>query len=69
MPVDSMQVLPVLKNIATRLRMETGQALPVAVGAIGVLLIAAVALAAIAGALTGAARAQRSADLIAISAG
>jgi soluble lytic murein transglycosylase-like protein len=45
-----------------------GQALPLAIGAIAVLLAAALALVAIAGALTGKARAQRAADLVALSA-
>jgi hypothetical protein len=47
---------------------EAGQALPLVLGAIVVLLTAVAALAAIAGALTGAGRAQRAADLIAVSA-
>ncbi len=45
-----------------------GQALPLAIGGIAVVLVLAVALAAIAGALTGKGRAQRAADLSALSA-
>ncbi len=47
---------------------ERGQAMPLAIGAAAVLLITALALVAIAGALTGKARAQRAADLSAVSA-
>jgi Transglycosylase SLT domain/D-alanyl-D-alanine carboxypeptidase len=45
-----------------------GQALPLAIGGIAVVLAVAMALVAIAGALTGKARAQRAADLSAVSA-
>src|SRR4249920_240858 len=51
-----------------RAREESGQALILAVGGIFVLLAAAVALVAIAGAVTGKGRVQRAADLVAISA-
>ncbi len=47
---------------------EKGQALPLALGACLVLIAAAIALVAIAGAVTGKGRAQRAADLVAISA-
>jgi hypothetical protein len=47
---------------------ESGQALILAIGGIFVLLAAALALVAIAGAVTGKGRAQRAADLVAISA-
>jgi hypothetical protein len=47
---------------------ETGQVLPLALGGAFVLLVGALALVAIAGAITGVGRAQRAADLIAISA-
>jgi hypothetical protein len=47
---------------------ERGQALPLALGAVFVLLAGALALVAIAGAVTGKGRAQRAADLAAISA-
>jgi hypothetical protein len=50
------------------LRRSSGQALPALVGGIAILLIAALALVAIAGALTGKARVQRAADLAALSA-
>ncbi len=49
-------------------RREHGQALPLALGAAFVLIAAALALVAIAGAVTGKGRAQRAADLAAISA-
>jgi hypothetical protein len=51
-----------------KLRHESGQALILALGAVFVLLAAALALVAIAGAVTGKGRAQRAADLIALSA-
>jgi len=47
---------------------EAGQALPLAMGGVAVLLIAVLALVSIAGALTGKGRAQRAADLAALSA-
>ncbi len=47
---------------------ETGQVLPLALGGAFVLLVGALALVAIAGAITGVGRAQRAADLVAISA-
>lgn len=47
---------------------ETGQVLPLALGGAFVLLVVALALVAIAGAITGAGRVQRAADLAAISA-
>jgi Transglycosylase SLT domain/D-alanyl-D-alanine carboxypeptidase/Putative Flp pilus-assembly TadE/G-like len=50
------------------LRRENGQALPLALGGCLVLIAGALALVAIAGALTGKARVQRAADLAAISA-
>ena len=46
----------------------TGQALPLALGGIAAVLAVALVLVAIAGALTGKARAQRAADLAAVSA-
>jgi hypothetical protein len=49
-------------------RSEAGQALPLALGGCFVLIAAAIALVAIAGAVTGKGRAQRAADLAAISA-
>jgi len=49
-------------------RDESGQALPLALGGCFVLIAAAIALVAIAGAVTGKGRAQRAADLAAISA-
>jgi hypothetical protein len=49
-------------------RSEEGQALPLALGGCFVIIAGAVALVAIAGAVTGKGRAQRAADLIAISA-
>jgi hypothetical protein len=49
-------------------REESGQALPLALGGCFVLIAAAIALVAIAGAVTGKGRAQRAADLAAISA-
>jgi hypothetical protein len=49
-------------------RSESGQALPLALGAAFALIVAALALVAIAGAVTGKARVQRAADLAAISA-
>ena len=52
----------------TDLRSETGQALVLALGGCFVLIAAALALVAIAGAVTGKGRAQRAADLAAISA-
>ncbi|MBS1843369.1 MAG: transglycosylase SLT domain-containing protein [Actinobacteria bacterium] len=51
-----------------KVRDESGQALPLALGGSLVLIAAAVALLAIAGAVTGKGRAQRAADLAAISA-
>jgi hypothetical protein len=53
---------------APKVRDESGQALPLALGGCLVLIAAAVALVAIAGAVTGKGRAQRAADLAAISA-
>jgi nitroreductase len=53
---------------AGRLRAATGQVLPAVVGAAAVLLIAALVMVSIAGALTGKARLQRSADLASLSA-
>jgi hypothetical protein len=53
---------------AAKVRDESGQALPLALGGCFVLLAAAMALVAIAGAVTGKGRAQRAADLVAISA-
>ena len=47
---------------------SAGQALPLALGGIAIVLVLAMALVAIAGALTGKARAQRAADLSAVSA-
>ncbi len=47
---------------------EVGQALPLALGGSFALLVVALALAAIVGAITGVARAQRAADLVAVSA-
>jgi hypothetical protein len=47
---------------------ETGQVLPLALGGAFVLLVGALALVAIAGAITGVGRTQRAADLVAISA-
>src|SRR6478735_2306789 len=49
-------------------RREDGQALPLALGGAFVLIVATLALVAIAGAVTGKGRAQRAADLAAISA-
>src|SRR6476469_3373637 len=49
-------------------RREDGQALPLALGGCFVLIAGALALVAIAGAVTGKARVQRAADLAAISA-
>jgi hypothetical protein len=54
--------------IASKVRNESGQALPLALGGCLVLIAAAIALVAIAGAVTGKGRAQRAADLAAISA-
>src|SRR5205085_11650428 len=53
---------------ASRLRAATGQMLPAVVGGVAILLIAALAMVSIAGALTGKGRLQRSADLAALSA-
>jgi hypothetical protein len=53
---------------ASKVRDESGQALPLALGGCLVLIAAAIALVAIAGAVTGKGRAQRAADLAAISA-
>src|SRR5262245_14965469 len=53
---------------ADRSAREGGQALPLALGACFVLVVGALALVAIAGAVTGKGRAQRAADLAAISA-
>ncbi len=53
---------------AVAARDESGQALPLALGGCFVLVAAAIALVAIAGAVTGKGRAQRAADLAAISA-
>jgi hypothetical protein len=54
--------------LASRARDESGQALILALGGCFVLIAAAIALVAIAGAVTGKGRAQRAADLAAISA-
>jgi len=54
--------------MAPKVRDESGQALPLALGGCFVLIAAAIALVAIAGAVTGKGRAQRAADLAAISA-
>ena len=56
------------RQAASRLRAATGQVLPAVVGAVAILLIAALAIVSIAGALTGKGRLQRSADLAALSA-
>ncbi len=53
---------------ASKVRDESGQALPLALGGCFVLIAAAIALVAIAGAVTGKGRVQRAADLAAISA-
>jgi hypothetical protein len=53
---------------APKVRDESGQALPLALGGCFVLIAAVIALVAIAGAVTGKGRAQRAADLTAISA-
>jgi Transglycosylase SLT domain/D-alanyl-D-alanine carboxypeptidase/Putative Flp pilus-assembly TadE/G-like len=50
------------------LRAATGQALPAVIGGVAILLIAALAMVSIAGALTGKGRLQRAADLAALSA-
>ena len=55
-------------RIARSCRGESGQALVLALGGCFVLIAAALALVAIAGAVTGKGRAQRAADLAAISA-
>src|SRR3954470_24850637 len=55
-------------RVADRSGDESGQALILAIGGIFVLLAAALALVAIAGAVTGKGRVQRAADLVAISA-
>jgi hypothetical protein len=57
-----------LGRIGKRLAGEAGQALPLVIGAVAVLLIVVVALASVAGALSGKGRAQRAADLAALSA-
>jgi hypothetical protein len=58
-----------IARLLRRLRGEQqGQALPLAVGAVAAILVAVVALVSIAGALTGKGRAQRAADLAALSA-
>jgi D-alanyl-D-alanine carboxypeptidase/Putative Flp pilus-assembly TadE/G-like len=54
--------------VRLRPRREEGQALLLAIGGIFVLIVAALALVAIAGAVTGKGRTQRAADLVAISA-
>lgn len=51
-----------------RLLAEAGQALPLALGGIAALVLCALLLAAIGGAVTGTARTQRAADLVALSA-
>jgi hypothetical protein len=56
------------RRAAIAIRDESGQALPLALGGCFVLIAAAIALVAIAGAVTGKGRAQRAADLAAISA-
>jgi hypothetical protein len=56
------------RPVPARLRSHAGQALPGVVGGIAVLMIAALALVSIAGALTGKGRVQRAADLAALSA-
>jgi hypothetical protein len=55
-------------RVCARLLEERGQALPLALGSALVLIMAALALVAIAGAITGKGRVQRAADLAAISA-
>ncbi len=54
-------------RVCARLLEERGQALPLALGSIFVLVMATLALVAIAGAITGVGRVQRAADLAAIS--
>jgi hypothetical protein len=61
-------VCPGYGGRAAKVRGESGQALPLALGGCLVLIAAAIALVAIAGAVTGKGRAQRAADLAAISA-
>jgi len=56
------------KGVGTPLRKESGQALILALGGVFAILAGALALVAIAGAVTGKGRAQRAADLAAISA-
>jgi hypothetical protein len=51
-----------------RFASASGQALPAVIGGIAILLIAALAIVSIAGALTGKGRLQRAADLAALSA-
>ena len=55
-------------RVRARLLEERGQALPLALGGVFALIVAALALVAIAGAVTGKGRVQRAADLAAISA-
>jgi hypothetical protein len=57
-----------LTRFAAMLRAERGQALPLALGAIAVLLTAVAILVSVAGALTGKGRVQRAADLVALAA-
>jgi hypothetical protein len=56
------------RRVRPAARAEAGQALVLAIGGCFVLIAAALALVAIAGAVTGKGRAQRAADLAAISA-
>jgi hypothetical protein len=57
-----------LARLADRLSDRSGQALPLALGAVAVLLIAVAGLVAVAGALSGKGRVQRAADLAALAA-
>jgi hypothetical protein len=57
-----------LARIAARLAADSGQALPLALGGVVALIFCALALAAFGGAATGKSRAQRAADLAALSA-
>lgn len=56
------------RSLTARLASERGQALPAMLGAAAIVLIAALALVSIAGALSGKSRLQRAADLAALSA-
>ena len=55
-------------GLLRRLRYDTGQALPLALGGILAMVFCALVLAAFGGAVTGTSRAQRAADLVALSA-